>query len=79
MAIFNNKQFLGLAAAGVLGGWLLKRKAEKVAERLNPVNEHNYINTAVNTVGTKLTGNEHFTLGGWIYDITHAREGDYMP
>lgn len=79
MAILTNKQFLGVAVAGALGGWLLVRKAEKIATRLNPVNQDNYIYSGVNAVGSKLTTDEHFTLGGWLYDITHSREGDYLP
>jgi len=38
---------------------------------INPVNQENIFYSGVNAVGTKLTGDNAFTLGGWIYDITH--------
>lgn len=73
----NSKVGLALAI-GVIGAGFLyytgKKAAETVSEAaqaLNPINNDNIFASGVDAVGAKLSGNEHWSLGGWIYDITH--------
>ncbi len=69
-------------AAGVvvLGAWYLKKKAgdtvQEAANAVNPTNPDNIFYGGVNEVGSAVTGDEHFSLGSWIYDITHDEEYD---
>lgn len=38
---------------------------------LDVTSQNNVIYTGVNGIGSAVSGDENFTLGGWIYDITH--------
>ncbi|MGH1374601.1 MAG: hypothetical protein ACRBBW_21370 [Cellvibrionaceae bacterium] len=76
MALFTNKQFLvvgGLVVAGVV---YAGRKVESAKEKLNPNSPKNLVYSAVNSVGSTLTTDENFSLGSWIYDKTHPKEGE---
>jgi hypothetical protein len=42
-----------------------------VGTALNPVNEKNLANRAVGAIGAAVTGDEHWSLGGAIYDLFH--------
>ncbi len=78
--LLNSK--VGVVAAvgvvGALGVWYAKNQAIKAAgvvgDAINPVNDGNIFNQGVLAVGRKITGNNAWSLGGWIYDITHDRE-----
>jgi len=69
-------------AAGVvvLGAWYLKRQAgealEKAGEAVNPTSDQNLAYQGVNSVGAAVTGDEHFSLGSWIYELTHEEVYD---
>jgi hypothetical protein len=75
--ILNSK----VAVAGVVviavGGGLFyaQRKAaqtvDDIGQAINPVNQDNIFASGVNAVGAKLSGNKYWSLGSWIYDITH--------
>lgn len=41
------------------------------AKAVNPANPDNLINGGFNRVTQWLTGDENFSLGGWVYDVTH--------
>lgn len=43
-----------------------------VAKDLNPASDQNLAYRGVNKVGEAITGESNWTLGGWIYDITHS-------
>ena len=67
---------VGIAGAVLLAaGWYAKKKLAVVAQvavpYVNPTDPRNLAYTGVNAVGSVLTGDSGFTLGGWIYDITH--------
>ena len=47
-----------------------------ITKDLNPASSDNIVNRAVSAVGGALTGQDDFSLGSWIYDITHK---DYNP
>ena len=65
-------------AIGVVGAALIYYAGKKanetvvtVGNAVNPINNDNIFASGVDAVGAKLSGNENWTLGGWIYDITH--------
>ena len=64
-----------LIGAGVVGMAYFKNKALEtvgdIGTAVNPTNNENIFYTGVNGVGTALTGDKNFSLGGWIYDATH--------
>ncbi len=75
---FANTKVGMVAAVAVVGGvalYLAEKKAREAAadigHAINPVNNDNIFASGVDSVGAKLTGNENFRLGAWIYDLTH--------
>jgi hypothetical protein len=45
---------------------------ESTGAAINPVNPENIFYRATNAVGSALSGDEHFTLGGALYDVFNA-------
>jgi hypothetical protein len=73
----EQRKYLTLAGIGV-GLYIIvsSRNAVQAAknivtEDLNPASDQNLINRTFDSVTQTVTGNPNFTLGGWIYDITH--------
>ncbi len=78
---------LALGAVLLVGGFVVLRKvsagasdaAAKVVDAVNPASSNNIVNRAVTAVGDAIvspTGpgrnaDGSWTLGGWLYDITH--------
>lgn len=71
----------GLAVAGYVG-WRATRAAgdlasavsdgvSDAAQAVNPLNPDNIIYSGVNKVGGAIAGSDDWSLGGWIYDVTH--------
>lgn len=69
-------------AVVTIGGIVIARKAAKAgaaaidlaksgAWAVTPWNQDNVIYGGVNSAGAAVTGDSNFTLGGWIYDVTH--------
>lgn len=46
----------------------------KNREKFNPVSDKNLAYISVNKVGADLTGDQYFTLGTWLYNVTHPDE-----
>jgi hypothetical protein len=77
MTVLNSKA--GMVSVVVMGALVLvafvATKAEETisdtASAINPLNNNNIFASGVNGVGQKLSGNNNWSLGGWIYDITH--------
>lgn len=78
----------GLAVVGVVA-WKLSGKvgdaavaavdaAKDAAQAVNPLNHDNVFAGTVNDVGAVLAGKPEgsWSLGSWIYDITHPNEGE---
>jgi hypothetical protein len=42
-----------------------------VQSAVNPASNGNLINRGVEAIGRAATGSKTWTLGGWIYDVTH--------
>ncbi len=64
---------VAVAAVGAVGLYFAEKKARvavaAVGEAIDPTNNDNVFASGVDKVGAKLTGNENFKLGGWIYDV----------
>lgn len=46
--------------------------ASATADAVNPASPTNLVNRAVTATGQAVTKDSGWTLGGWLYDITHA-------
>lgn len=63
--------------AGIVGGvvdgavGVIEGAYDGLPNAIKPSSHDNIINQGVNRIGEELTGDPNFTLGGWIYDITH--------
>lgn len=60
---------LGLVAIAYV---LIKRKGGAVSEAIgsafNPASPDNVVNRVVSSVGKDISGNDNWTLGGWLYE-----------
>ena len=78
--LLNSNVGIALVVTCAVGGGLFyaKHKAaqavDDIGQAINPVNQDNIFASGVNAVGAKLSGNKHWSLGSWIYDITHQSE-----
>lgn len=80
MAVLTDKQFFIVAGVVlVVAGYAAYRavKAVDVVSEtfktdLNPANQDNIINRAFTDTVRSVSGVENWTLGGWIYDLTHT-------
>ena len=64
---------LGLATIYVLS-MLVGREVKQAANAVNPLNNDNIFARTVNDIGdivTDGTNDNDFSLGSWIYDVTH--------
>lgn len=72
-----------VAVVGVVVVYLAEKKAREAAadigQAINPVNNDNIFASGVDSVGSKLTGNENFKLGSWIYDQFHDKYDPNAP
>ena len=48
--------------------------AQAVGNAVNPLNHDNVFAGAVNKVGGAITGDSSWSLGAWLYDVTHPEE-----
>lgn len=49
----------------------IAKGAAAAGNAVNPVSDQNVFYKGVNAVGTVLSGDPEFTLGGWVYDVLH--------
>ena len=49
--------------------------AASVGNAINPLNHDNVFASAVNKAGAAVSGDANWSLGGWVYDLTHADAG----
>lgn len=69
---------LGAVAAVVAVGYLAKKNAAAVVTAVNPTDPDNVFYAGVNAAGDQLDDgydNDSFSLGSWLYDITHPYDG----
>ncbi len=69
------KLYAGLAVVTLAALWYGQRQAaaavKATANAVNPLNPENVFSSAANAVVSATTGRDE-TLGGWLYDLTHA-------
>lgn len=72
-------EILLLAAAGAafyLSWRAYQGAALLVTEKLNPASSNNFINeNIVNAIGRRVTDDEHFTLGGFLFEVFNPNAG----
>jgi hypothetical protein len=68
---------LAAAAAAFYLAWRAYTGAEYlVTEKLNPASTNNVVyDNLIGGIGRTVSGSEHWSLGGWLYDITHPNAG----
>lgn len=80
MAVLTDKQFYVVAGVVVVIAGYAAYRAVKVADvvaetvrtDLNPTNQDNIVNRTFTDGWRNITGNDTWTLGGWVYDLTHT-------
>lgn len=64
-----------LTGAAVAGATLLylNRGAlrEVVTRKINPASDENLVYESVNDAGAAVTGDQHFSLGVWVWELLH--------
>lgn len=67
---------VGIAALGALAAawWAWSKGKVFVTQTLNPASDKNAAYSAVNAIGAAVSGNENFSLGGAVFDLTHAAD-----
>lgn len=77
MKKWTPKTTLIVAGVAVIGLWYLKGRAARAiseaGQAINPTNNQNVFYRGVNGVGEAVTGDDDFSLGGWIYDKVHGQ------
>ncbi len=53
--------------------------AAAVGNAVNPASDQNLANRAVTATGRVLTGDQSFSLGSWLYDLTHESYDPNKP
>ena len=66
----SGSAILALAALGAVA--FVIYEIHKNAALFNPTSDKNLAYTGVNNVGSSITGDPNWSLGGWVYDITHG-------
>lgn len=59
-----------LVLAGV-GAFVWWKWGDRLKSGFDPTSDQNFAYTGVNQVGSRVSGDRDWTLGGWIYDFTH--------
>ena len=70
MAMLTDKQFLILAGAAAVAGYLVWKFGKKlVTEELNPLSDRNVVyDNVIGGVGRTVSGNEHWSLGVQVWE-----------
>jgi hypothetical protein len=65
-----------VTVAALITAYLIKDQAQKAvsdtAEAINPLNNDNIFASGVDNVGRKLSGNNNWTLGGWLHGVING-------
>lgn len=72
-SVLNNQQFTAVAVVIAAGLAFLYFKREAIAEAVNPVSRNNLAYKGVNAVGEAVTGDEHWTLGGYMFELLNPQ------
>jgi hypothetical protein len=75
---------VAVAVIGVIGviyvifGDKIKNAVAAVGNSVNPTSDQNLAYRGVNAVGEVLSGDPSWSLGGWVYDLTHPSESEIV-
>jgi hypothetical protein len=82
---FLNSNVGVVTVIALIGGGVLYYGARKAADAvettvngISPTNPDNIFASGVDSVGSVLTGNDNFKLGGWIYEKIHGSSIDLI-
>lgn len=67
---------IAAAAAGLYLVYSAKQGVKAVATGLDITSGDNFAAAGVNKVGKAVSGDAGWSLGGWIYDVTHPEAAD---
>lgn len=73
--------FVGVVAVSTLAYFTAKKATETVGEvgqAINPLNNDNVFASGVNAVGESITGQKHWTLGGWLYEVINGTSAEQI-
>jgi membrane protease YdiL (CAAX protease family) len=73
VSALNNQQFFFIAAVAAVGLGYLYMKRKAIGEAVNPVSPNNLAYKATNGVGAAVSGDEHFSLGVWLWELTNPQ------
>lgn len=79
--VLNSRAAVALVAAISIAGaayWIYEKfLKDKLPDEhtFDPTSDKNLAYRGTNAVGAALTGDKSFSLGSWLYDITHPGEG----
>ena len=73
---------VGVLAVAVVGYFVAKKiggaagaAAKAVGTAINPTSDQNLAYRAVTGIGAAVTGSDSWSLGSWLYDVTHPNDG----
>lgn len=65
-----------VTVAALITAFLIKDQAQKAVsktvEAVSPLNDDNIFASGVDNVGRKLSGNDNWNLGSWLYDAVNG-------
>ncbi len=53
--------------------------AGHVGQAVNPLNPDNVFSSTTNKIGAAISGDEGWSLGGWLFDLTHPTPAEPLP
>lgn len=59
----------GVLAAGAI--WWARSSLFDLGDSVNPTSRENVVYKGVNRIGKDVSGDEHFSLGVWFWELTH--------
>lgn len=67
----------GVALGVVVLAYLAKDAVAAAANKVNPASDQNVIyDDVIGGVGRSVSGDSNWSLGGWLYDVTHPNQPD---
>lgn len=70
---------VGVPLIGFIGYklWGAREVVAAAVDKINPASTNNVVYQGVNGIGSAVTGDENFSLGGWAFDWTHNTDGSF--
>ncbi len=66
--------FIAVVAAGAVAAvaWVKRREIAAGLQKINPASDQNVIYSGISRAGEAVTGKKGWSLGTWLYDVTHG-------